>query len=147
MQPLELIGVERDYSYRWLDKGEGKVDNYPQSIVYRVGGVNQMVRLGFASEHRYGRERKRVIVWIEGHATCFLGADDFESSGDVLFEINTPGQLTMCRYPEPVPEPYQALILVEFKNRISGPGVPNAWAVVANIADHLTMIRTAIARR
>jgi hypothetical protein len=40
-------------------------------------------------------------------------------------------------YPkESIPEPYSGLPVVGLPARVTWPGVPNAWAVVANLADH-----------
>jgi hypothetical protein len=109
------------------------------------------VRIGFGTRFAYGQERKRVVVWIDGHPHAeFVGADDFDRSGEVLSEIKLPGDRgeRLCRYlSEPVPERYAALPLVGLPTRISGPGVHKAWAVVVSIADHKTLGGLAALRR
>ena len=58
---------------------------YPHWIEYRAmatEGVHR-VRIGFGSRPTYGRERKRILVWIDSHPQAeFLGADDFERTGE-----------------------------------------------------------------
>lgn len=147
MRALDIIAVGIDYEFTWFDHGEHKVVNYPHYIEYRVQGVEDPARVGFGHETRYGCERRRVIVWVDGHATGFLGADDFKVTGEMVHGLYLPGQRAICRYTEPKPEDYSGLTLIEYKSSIRAPKVPHAWAVVANIADHATMIRAAIARR
>src|SRR5262245_46819656 len=105
------------------------------------------VRIGFMTEENvYGRPRKRAIVWIDGHArAAFLAADDFDSSGEVFCEVTVPGtEGRICRYPdESVHESYAGLPIVGLRTRVDGPGVYNAWAVVANIGDHRVMVALA----
>jgi hypothetical protein len=91
------------------------------------------------------------VVWIDGEPQAeFLGADDFDRSGDILCEIKVPGATgeRICRYrEEPIPERYSGLPVVGMPTRVSGPGVHNAWAIVANIADHRVLFATAALRR
>jgi hypothetical protein len=150
MQLLDLAGVGGNYVHRWPG---GNEETYPHWIEYRAVGADgeHLVRIGFGLRPTYGRDRKRVVVWIDGHPQAeFLGADDFEHSGDVLCEIKVPGNTgeRICRYPEEtIPERYSGLPVVGLKIRISGNGVRNAWAVVANIADHRVLFASAALRR
>ncbi len=92
----------------------------------------------------------RVVIWIDGYPEAeFVGTDDFDKSGEVLSEIKLPseGSTKMCRYPDDViPERYRLFNAVGMPNRIKASGVHNAWAVVANIADHKIMIALASLR-
>ncbi len=74
----------------------------------------------------------------------FVGAEDFEQTGEVLSLIKVPSEEgpgeRNCRYPEEaIPERYAAFPVVGFPNRVSGVGTRNAWAVVANVGDHRTL--------
>jgi hypothetical protein len=109
------------------------------------------LRIGFGTRTTYGRARKRVVVWIDGqpHAE-FVGADDFDRSGEVLAELKVPGDHgeRLCRYPdEAVPERYAAFPIAGLPTRIGGPGVHNAWAIVANVGDHRILCAVAALRR
>lgn len=54
----------------------------------------------------------------------------------------------ICRYPnEPIPERYTMFHVEGLKLRGRGKGVRGAWAVVANVGDHATMIALAGLRR
>lgn len=90
-------------------------------------------------------------MWIDNHPQAeFLAADDFDHSGDVLSEIKVPGNAgeRVCRYPEePIPERYSGLPVVGLPTRVNAAGVRNAWAVLANIADHRVLFALAALRR
>jgi hypothetical protein len=150
MRLLDVEATGIDFVYRWPN-GEEAI--YPQWIAYRAVDANgevHRVRLGFRTNPSvYGRARKRVVVWIDNHARAgFLGADDFDSTGDLLCEITVPGtEGRICRCPEdPVPESYSGLPVVGLRTRVGGPGVHHAWAVVANIGDHRVMVALAALR-
>jgi len=110
-----------------------------------------VVRIGFCKRSAYGKNRMRVVIWIDGHPHAeFVGADDFEKTGEVLSEIKVPGDIgeRICRYPEqPVPERYVMFNITGMPTRIKGSRVRQAWAVVANIANHKTLIALAALRR
>lgn len=75
---------------------------------------------------------------------------DVEQSGEVLSGISVPGEAgeRICRYPdEPIPERYTVFNAEGLPLRIQGPGVYSAWAVVANIGDHITLVALAALRR
>lgn len=150
MQLLDIEAVGSNHIYRWPS---GDQEPYPHYIDYRALGPDgeHQVRIGFGIRATYGRERKRVVIWIDSHPQAeFLGADDFERSGDVLCEIKVPGNSgeRICRYPEePLPERYAGLPVVGLPTRVSGPYVHNAWAVVANISDHRVLFALAALRR
>lgn len=139
-----FAAVGTEHVYRWPS---GNKEPYPHWIEFRAVGADgeHRVRIGFGMRPRYGRDRKRVVVWIGDHPQAeFLAADDFERS-DVLCEINPsdPGE-RICRYPEEsIPERYSGLAVVGLKTRVTGPAVHNAWAVVANIADHWVLFALA----
>lgn len=150
MQLLDIAAVGADWVYRWPS---GNEEPYPHWIEYHAIGADgkHHVRIGFGTRQVYGHDRKRVVVWIDGHPHAeFLGADDFDHSGDVVSEIKVPGNAgeRICRYPdEPIPERYSGLPVVGLPVRVSGPAVRNAWAVVANIADHRVLFALAALKR
>jgi hypothetical protein len=150
MQLLDVQAVGTGYTYRWPS---GNQEPYPHWIEYRAVSADgeHRVRIGFGNRTTYGRDRKRVLVWIDGHPQAeFLGADDFEQTGEVLCEIKVHGKVgeRICRYPdEQIPERYASLPTIGLPTRVTGPGVHNAWAVVANVSDHRVMVAVAVLRR
>ena len=150
MRLLEITSVGTNLEYRWPS---GNREEYPLWIEYRASGDvgDHKVRLGFGVRLTYGRTRPRVVVWIDDYVHAeFVGADDFDRSGDVLSEIKLPGEVgeRMCRYPdERIPERYSGLPVVGLPTRIVASGVHNAWAVVANIGDHRVLCALACLRR
>lgn len=150
MQILDLVAIGQDFTYRWPS---GDNEPYPHWVQYRAIAADgpHDIRIGFGTRPVYGRPRRRVVIWIDNHPHAeFLGADDFERSGDVLAEIKVPGDRgeRICRYPEEaVPERYSGLPIVGLPTRVSGPNLHNAWAVVANVADHRVLFALAALRR
>jgi hypothetical protein len=142
MQLLDVIGAGKKYKYHW-PVGSELFDHW---IEYRAktGRGTQTVRIGFGVRQTYGQDRRRVVVWLNGRPSAeFVGADDFDNSGDVLAEIRVPGQKgeRMCRYPEDaVPERYAGLPIIGLPTRVSGSGVHQAWAVIANVSDHRMLV-------
>lgn len=150
MQILDVVAVGSDHLYRWPS---GEQEAYPHWIEYRALGSDgeHRIRLGFGTRTTYGARRKRVVVWIDDHPHAeFLGADDFDRSGEVLAEIKVPGNAgeRICRYSdEPIPERYSGLPACGLSTRVNGPGVHNAWAIVASVADHRILLSLAALRR
>jgi hypothetical protein len=150
MQVLRVKNAGTDYQYKWPDN---MIELYPTWITYDVvteDGEHE-AKIAFGNRKVYGSERIRVLVLIDEYPQAeFLGTDDNHVSGQVLSEIKIHGDVgePMCRYPEdPIPGRYMGFDVVGMPTRVSGKGVHNAWAVVANISDHRTMIALAILRR
>jgi hypothetical protein len=150
MQILRVASAGADLEYRYPDN---KVETYPAWISYvgLAGGGPHELKIAFGRRHVYGAERVRVLVLIDGYPHAeFFGADDIGSSGEVLSEIKLHGEVgePICRYPDdPVPDRYAALNVVGMPTRVLAKGVHSAWAVVANISDHRTMLALAALRR
>lgn len=149
MRIVGISGVGRNFLYNW-PKDQENFDHYLDYRAVAEDGKHR-VRLGFCQRFTYGRDRLRVVVWIDDHPHAeFLGADDFEKSGEVVAEIKVPGERgeRICRYPhEPIPERYTMFNVEGLKLRVRGKGVRGAWSVVANVGDHETMIALAGLRR
>lgn len=150
MQVLNIRDVGTNYVHTW---GDGSQENYPHWIEYDALSEDgsHIVRLCFGLRETYGIERARIIILIDGRVHAeFLGADNYEDSGDVLSEIRIPGEegLRMPVYrEEPIPERYTAFNVIGLSTRVSGPKLRNAWVVLANISDHKTLIALAALRR
>ena len=150
MQIVDLLQSGTDLEYKWPS---GETERYHAWLEYHTisddGGHE--VRLGFGKRAVYGADRVRVVVWIDGYPHAeFFGTDDFDVSGDLLSEIKVQDDAGehMCRYAtDTVPDKYAMFSTVGLKMRVLGNGVRNAWAVVANIADHRALIELAALRR
>ena len=150
MQIVSITQVTPGYEFRWPS---GDIESYASSIEYRAVADDgeHLIRIGFGSRYAYGRERIRVVIWIDSYPQAeFVGADDFDTSGEVLSEIIVPsdGSNRICRYPdEPIPERYTMFNTVGLPIRIQAPRVHRAWAVAVNVADHKSMVAVAALRR
>jgi hypothetical protein len=150
MQITDVLRVGTSYRYKWPD---GTIETYLNWIDYQAlaGDGKHKIKIGFCRRTVYGQKRERVTVWIDGYPqTEFFGADDFEASGEVLSEIRVHRDVgeVLCRYPDDaIPERYSVFNTVGLPARVHAKGVRNAWAVVANISDHRSMIGLAALRR
>lgn len=149
---MHIVGIKNagtGYQYRWPE-GIESYDYWVEYVALSEDGEHSII-VGFGRRTTYGRKRVRVVVWIDGYPQAeFLGADDFNKSGEVLSEIKVPGDggERICRYPDgTLPERYALFNVVGLPVRVEARGVRNAWAVVVNIADHKTMIALAALRR
>lgn len=150
MHIARIKDAGRNFTYQWPDGTTESYDCFVEYVATAEDGEH-IVKVGFGKRPVYGTDRIRVVVWIDGHPHAeFLGTDDFEKSGEVLSEIKVPGAVgeRICKYPdEPIPERYSMFNVEGLPVRIQGSGVHGAWAVVANIADHKTLIALAALRR
>jgi len=149
MRILNILQVGENFSYGWPLESELFRHWIDYPACDEDGG--HTVKVGYTKRKVYGGERERVIVWIDGHPQVeFFGADDFESTGEVLSEIrihHNKGE-KMCRYPsDSIPERYSHFTSIGLPTRVKGKGVHRAWAVLANISDHQSMIILAFLRR
>lgn len=149
MHILKINDVGRDYEYKWPESTE--TFDYFMEYIAKAEDSEHNVKIGFGKRPAYGKDRFRVVIWIDGNPDAeFVGADDFEKSGEVLSEIKVPGNVgeRICRYPEePIPERYSMFNVEGLPLRVKGSGVHGAWAVVANIGEHKTLIALAALRR
>ena len=152
MQLLDILRVTSNYSFKWPG---GDEETYDVAITYLAVSDDEKheITIGYGKRHTYGKDRRRVVVWIDGYPYAeFLAADDFHVTGEVLSEIKFYDEenesIRMCRYAEDViPQRYSMFKVDSLKRRVKGAGVHNAWAVVSNIADHLTMSYLASMRK
>lgn len=140
MQIVRITGVGRDYDYQWPAGAE----RYRYWVEYeaRDAYATHHIRVGYGTRHAYGEDRERVVVWVDGRpAVEFAGADDFETTGEVVTVLKVPnesgpGERNVAFPDDPVPERYLLFAPVRHRSRIDGPRAPHAWGVVINVSDH-----------
>lgn len=151
MHIIRINDVGKDFTYQWPSSGGKETFEYFIEYLARAEDGEHVVRVGFCKRFAYGKNRMRVVVWIDEYPHAeFLGGEDFEKSGDVLSEIKIPGKIgeRICRFPEePIPDRYAMFRIGGLPARVEGPKVHGAWAVVTNIANQKTMIALAALRR
>ena len=150
MQIVRVIQAGTGFSFQWPS---GDVETYSTWVEYRARAEDgeHRIRIGFGKRPVWGQERERVVVWIDDYPHAeFFGADDFETSGEVLSDIwlRRADREVMCRYPDDaIPERYVPFSPVGLPTRVIAKGVRSSWAVVANVSDQNTMIALAALRR
>jgi len=151
MHILRIRNVGKNYTYVWPPPEGSETFDYFVEYDAIAEDDQHIVRAGFCKRHAYGKNRMRVVIWIDGYPHAeFVGADDFDRSGEVLSEIKIPGDRgeRSCRYPnEPIPARYAMFNVEGMPTRVKGPRVRRVWAVIASIADHKTLIILAALRR
>jgi len=151
MHVIKIKDVRKNFNYKW-PKDEEMYNHYVEYIARDDNGGEHTIGIGFGMREVYKRNRTRVVVWIDNHPQIeFFGADNFGETGEVLSEIKAYDEERgehICRYPyEAIPEPYTNFNIDGLPLRVKEKGVHKAWAIVANIADHKTMIEAAEIRR
>lgn len=150
MKILSIKEVGTDFEYSWPKQQKEVFEHYIEYIgLFEQGEF--VIRIGYTIRNAYGRDRKRVVIWINGYPFAeFVGTDNFEYTGEVISEIKLKHNKTrlMCCYPkDPVPPRYAMFNVQGIPTRVSGKYVHHAWGVVANIADHKTLISLAAMRQ
>ena len=90
MRIVKMKDAGRNSTYQW-PQGLEKYDYFVEYEALAEDG-RHTIKIGFCERFTYGRNRIRVIIWIDEHPHAeFFGADDYENSGEVLSEIKVPG--------------------------------------------------------
>ena len=152
MQLLDVLNVSDNFSFQWPG---GDTENYDVAISYNAVSSDgkHKITIGYSARNTYGKDRRRIVVWIDEYPYAeFLASDDFDVTGEVLSEIRIYDEDNeskhMCRYADDaVPQRYAMFRVDSMKRRVQGSGVHDAWVVVSNIADHLTMSSLASMRK
>ena len=151
MQIINLRNTLHNFDYEWPKDIESFDNGVEYDAISATGSC--VVKIGYCWRQAYGRNRRRVLVWIDDYPYAeFIAADDFNISGEVLSEIRFYDKESqskkMCRYgQDSVPQRYAVFRCDSMKRRISGERVHDAWAVVANISDNYTMAALAAMRK
>ncbi|RZB35821.1 MAG: hypothetical protein SRB2_02746, partial [Desulfobacteraceae bacterium Eth-SRB2] len=148
----DISSIKNNHSFTWPG---GDVENFDTAISYKVASADgeAEITIGYGYRVTYGTKRRRVVVWIDNYPYAeFMGADDFEVTGEVLSEIriwdDENDSKRMCRYAvDIIPERYSMFRAGSLKHRVTGDGVHDAWAVIANVADHKCMSALAAMRK
>lgn len=150
MRIQSCIKKDKDFKYRWPDEVQ-----YFSACEYKAVSEDGLhsVRIGVREKIKYGKKRKMVVVWIDRYPfTQFVGTDDFDSSGEVVSEIkffdSASGKFRRCLCKKyGIPPQFADFKVVRLQDRVNAPGVPDVWAVVADIDDHEQIAEYAGLRR
>lgn len=139
--PFEKVGEEEaHWSYRWPPDEVVRYDKFQR---YRAPN-GLLLGIGHAPPHEYyGRERLWAVVHTVGREkqlnalVVFTGADDFETSRDLLALIKGKGDggRQMFRPGDSAPAAYQGARIETFSDRVTGPNTRNGLAVVCREDD------------
>jgi hypothetical protein len=140
MKITDLLSVNPDFKYQWPRGGPEHM-----ILVEFIADSNVRIGLGFTMRPVFGQDRKRVIVFVNGHPEAqFVGTDDYEATGEVIGIIKKPGSQAHYKPKESLPDEYLGMPIVIYRDRIQWRGAFNSRSLLANIADFPTMIKHAL---
>jgi len=133
------------FQYMWPN---GLTEEYP--LAYEGTSDDSArhfeVKIGIGEREMAGRNRKRVLVLLNGRPTVeFAGADDFETSDLVASLITLPNKSRLKTH-QPIPKEYRSFDVRQYNSLIKGPRAAKTMAVVAKIDDLDTMVSHAVNR-
>lgn len=142
---VRLAGVKDRYEHHWPDGSveEFKVVSY--DVVFEDHGHEVMI--GFTEREAFGRTRRRVVVFIDGHPIVeFAGADDYEQLGHLIAIIKKPDGKYMRMNEVNLYIEYAGMTVAEHSRFIdkSLGGKEGVAALVVTEDDHKAMIRHAL---
>lgn len=82
MQIVNLRNVLQNFDYKWPKD----IESFDSGIEYDAVTASGpcIVRIGYCYRQTYGKNRRRIVVWIEGYPYAeFIAADDFEISAQI----------------------------------------------------------------
>lgn len=132
------------FTYRWPTDTESFAGGWQFAVL--ANGRTFDVKLGFGRRPAYGRDRARVVVWVNGQPQVEgAGADDYDESGALISMLRIEGG----RMPEhlgELPTGYEGFEVVVARDEIRAP-YSMRWLAVRLSQDDLTgWVRHALLR-
>jgi len=133
------------FQYTWPS---GFTEKYPLAYegVFEDTSRHFEVKLGIGEREAAGKNRKRVLVLLNGRPTVeFAGVDDFDNTDLVASLITLPNRKRLKAY-QPIPKEYRSFDVRPYNSLIKGPRAAKTMAVVAKIDDLDTIVAHAVNR-
>lgn len=117
------------YSYKWPG---GSTETY-DAIFYEIRFNNSVCEIvvGFTDRVAFGKQRKRVVVFINEYPMVeFAGTDDYDKTGNLVAQIkDANGKYVGLNN---VPPEYSDFVIVEHSSQIKGGYRGRAAILVSN---------------
>lgn len=133
------------FSYTWPDRS---IEEYSEAYegTVNVDSKQVLVKLGIGKREATGRNRKRVVIFLDDRPTVeFVGVDDFSESKKIVSVVTLPNRKRL-KPRQTVPSEYRSFDLVRYNTVVTGPRAMSVMAVITNIDDLNTMVSHAITR-
>jgi excisionase family DNA binding protein len=133
------------FQYMWPNR---LTEEYPLAYegTFEDTGRHFEVKVGIGEREAAGKNRKRVLVLLNGRPTVeFAGVDDFEKSELVASLITLPNKKRLKSH-QPIPKEYRSFDVRQYNSLIKGPRAAKTMAVVAKIDDLDTIVLHAVNR-
>lgn len=128
------LGTTKD-TVRWPEGPEEMAVTQLRALL-PGGAVEVGVGRVLGGRFAFGRIRPRIHVLVGGEVQAeFVGADDFEQSGEMLSVLKQPGGNKHAARPSDVPEQYHGLHVEPFHDLIRSKRTFSSLAVVAHEDD------------
>jgi hypothetical protein len=132
------------YTHRWPS---GEIVTYENSAFFtvKIGEEKISVIVAFKETEKFGRIRKRAVVFVKGSAIIeFTSTDNYDKTGDLLGPLKKPKVEEMFSLNESVPNAFTRFRIVYHKDYIKN-GF-DRLGILVNCSDLYTMINYALTR-
>lgn len=132
------------FVYRWPDASENFDTGWKLTVTDR--GQRYTVKIGLGVRSAYGRERRRLVVWINGDPVAeAVAADDYATS-HIMLGLLKDADGRLVRPGDSPPPAYSGFPIVSFTDGVVGPYARNGLAVRLSDGDTVSWAAFALAR-
>lgn len=148
---LKKVNEAAEYTFHWWDGLNEPYERYIEyDIIASPSGLEAgQIRLAFGTREAYGKLRRRILVFRDQMNVLaeFVGADDYEKSGLVLWLLKKPDSREDVHPDDDIPADYQRFRCVRFSDYVQGPWARGGFAVIVHEAYHAILIEAALVRQ
>ena len=130
----------RKHDHKWP---EGDIENFDViEFSVRTDKGDVTVLVGYTIREAFGENRKRIVLFINGHPEVeFNGTDDYETTGQLVGLIKKPNSQQHYRHGVEIPPvEYTPFNIVRYKDYIKASGSYNSSAILVNVGNISEMI-------
>jgi hypothetical protein len=134
----DFVGMKR-FDHNWPEMIES-FDAMEFSVVTDKGDAS--VLIGYTSREAFGKKRKRVVVFIDGHPEVeFNGTDDYGTTGQLVGLIKKPNSQQHYRHGVDIPPvEYTPFNIIRYKDYVKASGSYDSSAILVNVGEISEMI-------
>jgi len=132
------------FDYKWPKETEAFENGF--ETTRSIEGHTRTFKIGFTNRKAAGKERRRVVVWMDNWPLVeFAGSNDYESDGLLASVIKIKGGKQL-RTSAKIPEEYKGFRIARYDSIVQGPYASQHMAVIVQSNDLESMLKHAIIR-